>query len=80
MWMRTLCLSLRKRRREGGKGPELQQDNEPCNTGGPSTLTASFTMPQPASLGWVLTTWTISALRSFSRRRLRFSARRSFFS
>lgn len=28
----------------------------------------------------VLTTWTISAFRSFSRRRFRFSARRSFFS
>lgn len=27
-----------------------------------------------------LTTWTTSALRSFSRRRLRFSARRCFFS
>lgn len=27
-----------------------------------------------------LTTWTTSALRSFSRRRLRFSARRRFFS
>lgn len=39
-----------------------------------------FPLPQPAPLGWVLTTWTISALRSFSRRRLRFSARRSFFS
>lgn len=30
--------------------------------------------------GAALTTWTISALRSFSRRRFRFSARRCFFS
>lgn len=46
---------------------------------GPSTLTASFTLPS-LHPEWALTTWTISALRSFSRRRLRFSARRSFFS
>lgn len=65
---------------KGDRGPELQQDNGPWKAGSPSTLKPSFTLPQAAPLEWVLTTWTISALRSFSRRRLRFSARRSFFS